>query len=63
MKPFEVHINVNDFTIKGLFMQNGHLIDFEINKLSRAQVRWPIDERKLYVVVNYLKTWKHYFKT
>jgi hypothetical protein len=55
MKPFEVHINVDDFTIKGLFMQNGHLIDFESNKLSRAQLRWPIDEIKKYVMVSCLR--------
>lgn len=27
-KPFKVHMNVNDFTIKGVFMQDGHLIVF-----------------------------------
>jgi hypothetical protein len=36
MKPFEVHINVNDITIEGLFMKNGHPINFASNKLSKA---------------------------
>jgi hypothetical protein len=32
-KPFEVHTNVDDFIIRGVHMQNGHLITFESKKL------------------------------
>jgi hypothetical protein len=27
------------------------------------QLRWSIHKKDLYVIVNYLKTWQHYFKT
>jgi hypothetical protein len=38
VKPFEVHIDGNDFAINGVFMQDGHPIAFENKKLSRAQL-------------------------
>jgi len=31
-KPFEVHIDVNDFVIGKVFMQNGYQIAFETKK-------------------------------
>jgi len=41
-KPFKVHTDVNDFTIKGVFMQDGHLIVFKGKKFYGTQLRWPI---------------------
>jgi hypothetical protein len=32
-KPFEVHTNANDFTIREFHMQNGHPMAFEYKKL------------------------------
>jgi hypothetical protein len=37
-KPFKVHIDVNNFTIEGIFMQDGHPILFEGKKLYGAQL-------------------------
>jgi hypothetical protein len=34
--PFEVHTNVNDYTINGVFMQDEHLIVFLNKKLCRT---------------------------
>jgi hypothetical protein len=31
-KLFEVHIHANEFAISGMFMENGHPIDFESKK-------------------------------
>jgi hypothetical protein len=42
IKPFKVHIDVNDFTIEGVFMQDGHLIVFKGKQFYGAQLRWPI---------------------
>jgi hypothetical protein len=36
VKPFEVHTNANDFTIGGVFMQDGHPIAFESKKFCGA---------------------------
>jgi hypothetical protein len=33
IKPFEVHIDANDFDIDGVFMYDGHSIAFENKKL------------------------------
>jgi hypothetical protein len=59
-KPFEVHIDVSDFAIDGVFMQNGHLIAFESKKLCGARLRWPTHEKELYVIVCCLKSWQYY---
>ncbi len=49
IKPFEVHIDANDFAIGGVFMQDGHPIAFGNKKLSRVQLRWPTHKKELYV--------------
>jgi hypothetical protein len=59
-KPFEVHTNVSDFAISGVFMQDGHLIVFENKKLCGAQLWWPIHEKELYVILCCLKSWQFY---
>ncbi len=42
--------DANDFTIKGVFMQDGHSIIFEGKKIYGAQLRWPIHEKELYAM-------------
>jgi hypothetical protein len=54
-KPFEVHIDASGFVIGGVLMQEGHPITFESVKLVGAQLRWPIHEKILFVVVSWLK--------
>ncbi len=44
-KPFEVHINVSDFLIEAIFMQDGHPIAFENKKIYGTQLWWPIHEK------------------
>jgi hypothetical protein len=60
--PFEVHANMNDFTIGGVFMQDGQQITFKTKKLYGAQLHWP-PRKELYIVMCYLKhgntTWGH----
>jgi len=57
-KLFKIHINASDFTIRKIFMQNGHLIAFENKKFYGAQLQGSIHEKKLYVIVCCLKMWK-----
>lgn len=63
MKPFELHNNASNFAIGGVFMQDGHLINFQNKKLSRAQFRWPTHEKNLHDMVSCLKTQQHYLGT
>jgi hypothetical protein len=37
-KPFEIHINVSDFAIGGVLMQNGQPIPFNSKKFYGAQL-------------------------
>jgi hypothetical protein len=53
-KPFKVHTDANDFTIEGIFMQDGQLIVFKGKKLYGAQLRWPIHEKELWCVASKL---------
>ncbi len=57
IKPFEVHINVNDFVISKVFMQDGHRITFENKMFCGMQLRWQIHQKELYIVVCCLKAW------
>ncbi len=59
-KLFEIHINANEFTIGGVLMEDGHPITLEGKKLTRAQLKKEIHEKKLFIVLNCLKTYQHY---
>lgn len=61
-KSFKVQIDVNDFTINGVLLQDGHQIVFESKKFFGTQLRWPTHKKELYVIVCCLKTWQHYFE-
>jgi hypothetical protein len=59
-KEFGVHTDASGFAIGGVLMQDGHPIAYESRKLTGGQLRWPIHEKKLYAVVHYLNSWRHY---
>lgn len=61
LKPFKVHTNASGFAIGGVLMQDGHPIASETKKLVGAQLRWPMHENELFVLMDYLKTWQHYW--
>ncbi len=62
-KSFEIHIDTNVFIIGGVLRQEGPLITFETKKLYGAQLRWPIHEKELYVIISCLKMWQHFLGT
>jgi hypothetical protein len=41
-KSFKVHTYANDFTIRRVLMQEGHLITFENKKFFETQLQWLI---------------------
>ena len=59
-KEFEVHTNTSGFVIGGVLMQDGHPVAYESWKLMGSQSRWLIHEKKLYVVIYCLKSWRYY---
>jgi hypothetical protein len=52
IKAFKLHIDVSDFAIGRVFMQEGQLIVFKSKQLCGTQLRWPTH-------VCCLKTWQH----
>lgn len=43
-------------------MQERRLVAFKNKKLNGSQLRWPIHEKKFFVVVHCLKAQKHYLE-
>ena len=59
-KSFEVHIDMSDFAIGGVIMQERRPVAFESKKLSDVERRWPTHEKEMWTVVHCLKLWQHY---
>ncbi|RVX07789.1 Transposon Ty3-I Gag-Pol polyprotein [Vitis vinifera] len=59
-KAFEVHIDASDFAIRGVFMQERHLIAFESRKLNDTERRYTVQEKEMTAIVHCLHTWRHY---
>lgn len=62
-KPFEVHIDTSNFAIGVVLVQDRKLAAYESKKLVGAQENWPKHHKGLFVVVHYLKAWKHYLRS
>ena len=60
IKPFEVEIDASDFALGGIFIQKGHPIAYESRKFNNTKRRYIISEKKMLVVVHYLRTWRQY---
>lgn len=58
--PFKVHMDASGFAIGGIFIQEVRPIVYESKKLTGSQVRWPMHQKELFMVVHCLKAWKHY---
>jgi hypothetical protein len=59
-KDFEIHLDVSNFAIGRVLMQDGRPVAFESKKLSEMERRWPTHEKEMWVVIHCLKTWGHY---
>ena len=59
-KVFEVHTDALDFTIRGVLMQERHLIVFERRKLNDTEKCYTMQEKEMTAIVHCLRTWRHY---
>jgi hypothetical protein len=55
-KDFVIHSNAFDFAIRGVPMQNGWSVPFEIKKLSETEQRCPIHEKEMWAMIHCFKT-------
>lgn len=51
-KPFLVEIDTSDFTLRGVLIQDGYPVAFEIRKLKDMEKRYPTHEKELLVVIH-----------
>ena len=59
-KPFEVHMDASNFTIRGVLMQDKHPIACESRKLNDTERRYTVQEKKMTAIIHCLRTWRHY---
>ncbi|EOY21488.1 Uncharacterized protein TCM_013099 [Theobroma cacao] len=55
-KSYEVHTDALDFAIKGVLIQEGHLVAYESRKLNDIEKRYIVQEKEMTVIVHYFRT-------
>ena len=60
--PFEVQTDASDKALRGVLVQEGHLVAFESRKLDALEQRYSMHEKEMIAVIYYLDTWKHYLR-
>ena len=61
-KPFEIHCDASGYGIGGVLMKEERPITYFSEKLSGAQLNYPIYDKELYALVRVLHVWEHYLR-
>jgi len=59
---FEVTTDASEIGMGGMLTQNGHPVAFESRKLTYAERRYAVHERKIYAVVYCMFKWRHFLE-
>jgi hypothetical protein len=59
-KLFDVYCDASDMGIRGVLMQDGHVIAYASRQLQRHEEHYPTHDLELLAVIHTLKVWRHY---
>ena len=59
--PFEVEIDASGYVMGVVLMQGGNLVCYHFEMFHGGVLNYPTYDKELYVLVQYLKMWKHYW--
>jgi hypothetical protein len=59
-KLFDVYCDASDMGIRGVLMQDGHVIAYASRQLRRHEEHYPTHDLELLAVIHTLKVWRHY---
>jgi hypothetical protein len=59
-KPFDVYYDASGTGIRGVLMQDGHVIAYASRQLRHHEEHCPTHDLELLVVVHTLKVWRYY---
>ncbi len=64
---FPSHLNFTpmqmDLQLEGCYCKMGIISPLKLRKLMKAQLRWLIHEKQLFIMVNCFKSWQQYLKS
>jgi hypothetical protein len=59
-KQFDVYCDTSDTGIRGVLIQDGHMIAYASQQLRCHEEHYPTHDIELLVIVHTFKVWRHY---